>query len=1017
MVSAAACIAVSVNASPLLGSFRPVITNSQISIDSYFPPPECDVAPAAFAPSEVDAVASPSPSVAPGQEPSDVVEQDISEPSSDPSGAPEASSSTESSPAPVVDESDLPTEGSDGDDPDDVQVTLDPRSGSSASPSPSPSTTISPSASPSPSPSDDEVEPNEDASGDRDAPSPTASTTPSVLLSNSDSSPATLAAPYGNPCAPYALNVDTAPTDGIAQITWEQSKPDESLVGHYVVSAIDGQRDIAFHVENPDPNNAGPFSYTMWGLAPDTDHSFTVSARNIWRNYDGSGNFISDEGEASASISGRTQPEALNQKLAPGVVLGIAGSGNTDAVVVNWTEPAEAGDEPTEGYIIYIDGAPTAVVPATTGENGTFAHTLTGLQPGDRTVTVVAYTETTVGGRAATETFTIASVGFNVAYAGGADTLKFDTTQASEVFAPTTENAAGAIDYSLTGTLPEGVTFDSATGTFTGPAAFEKAQTYEIGDTGPGGGIVFATPETQDGYPGQYLEIAKADWGTTPTYYCINNSTYPIPSSTEDGIGLGKTVTESFASSQNCDPDSVIGSVWNQDINGFTDWFVPSGAELSAALSNPVAKAAVAVPTAPTVIYMTTTGASMSDPGVRGWVERFNSTLYESMNNICANTFNCNLSTSYMVLPVRAFVAEASVPLTGWPGSVTVAANDGNTDKTLDLTLTQVGAGEGNANAGGSNDEPALPSYNIGDIGPAGGRVFHIDTVNNIAYESAPAEETRGVTLPNGNTVRFLFSLLETTTLIDETTLNTGNDLNRYCLEYDNAIWYAFGDSPPTTGTALGDGKTNTENIFNACSEGNTYGEPYDLIYNISTLDVGGYDDWYLPSRDEMQLLADSGHTFTTRYQYTSSLDYDPQSEYMRYDLYDSQDNSFALINAVTAQPNFVATPIRSFPVAPPTNISYEIGDVGPGGGVVFATPDTQSGYPGEYLEILPADWGTTPTYYCLNNSTYPIPPSTSGDIGLGKSATKSFATANNCDTESIIGSVWNQDLNGFTQL
>jgi len=60
--------------------------------------------------------------------------------------------------------------------------------------------------------------------------------------------------------------------------------------------------------------------------------------------------------------------------------------------------------------------------------------------------------------------------------------------------------------------------------------------------------------------------------------------------------------------------------------------------------------------------------------------------------------------------------------------------------------------------------------------------------------------------------------------------------------------WGCGGDIPGANGTSLGTGNQNTIDIVNACS-----GSHAAKI--CSDLELGGYSDWYLPSKDELNFL------------------------------------------------------------------------------------------------------------------------------------------------------------------
>ncbi|HOY30824.1 MAG TPA: DUF1566 domain-containing protein [Bacteroidales bacterium] len=60
--------------------------------------------------------------------------------------------------------------------------------------------------------------------------------------------------------------------------------------------------------------------------------------------------------------------------------------------------------------------------------------------------------------------------------------------------------------------------------------------------------------------------------------------------------------------------------------------------------------------------------------------------------------------------------------------------------------------------------------------------------------------------------------------------------------------WGCAGTATGATSTAIGAGKANTIAIVNGCAESGA-------AYVCDTLVSGGYDDWFLPSRDELEKL------------------------------------------------------------------------------------------------------------------------------------------------------------------
>jgi len=133
--------------------------------------------------------------------------------------------------------------------------------------------------------------------------------------------------------------------------------------------------------------------------------------------------------------------------------------------------------------------------------------------------------------------------------------------------------------------------------------------------------------------------------------------------------------------------------------------------------------------------------------------------------------------------------------------STVVTAQDGTTTKTYTVVVTR----------------PNAPLYNLRDIGPAGGLIFHI--VNNgngsyTYYEAAPKSTEWSI-------IRWQSPFV---------------------------LIGASSDVAPRL-TAIGTGWTNTIAIKNWLNSKGQYGRAAQLAFNLTH---GGYSDWYLPSRDEL---------------------------------------------------------------------------------------------------------------------------------------------------------------------
>lgn len=105
-----------------------------------------------------------------------------------------------------------------------------------------------------------------------------------------------------------------------------------------------------------------------------------------------------------------------------------------------------------------------------------------------------------------------------------------------------------------------------------------RATTYNIGDTGPGGGVVFITPSTPGNATGLFFETRLSGAN-------LNACQVPVVVTAEDvtiGAGANNTVIIRNACAAN-GGNTVVNSafLWvkAQTIGGFSDWFIPNPGE------------------------------------------------------------------------------------------------------------------------------------------------------------------------------------------------------------------------------------------------------------------------------------------------------------------------------------------------------------------------------------------------------------------------------------------------------
>ncbi|MFQ3235524.1 MAG: hypothetical protein ACI9C4_001082 [Paraglaciecola sp.] len=129
--------------------------------------------------------------------------------------------------------------------------------------------------------------------------------------------------------------------------------------------------------------------------------------------------------------------------------------------------------------------------------------------------------------------------------------------------------------------------------------------------------------------------------------------------------------------------------------------------------------------------------------------------------------------------------------------------------------------------------------YTIGDVGPAGGWVFYVIDGGLHGLEAAPEDQN-------------------------------GGNLTQ---------WGCYGEMVPGTfGSAVGTGASNTNLLLaHSCSISPQYGgKTHDAAIHVAAYSLNGHNDWFLPSRDELNLmynnLPNNGvRSFASNYYWSSS--------------------------------------------------------------------------------------------------------------------------------------------------
>jgi hypothetical protein len=146
-------------------------------------------------------------------------------------------------------------------------------------------------------------------------------------------------------------------------------------------------------------------------------------------------------------------------------------------------------------------------------------------------------------------------------------------TGSEAVFTPTVSVVSGLVS----GDVVSGATYNySATA-----ASCAAGGLCSIGQTGPGGGLVFITPSTSGNTTGRYFEAAPSGWSGTAAdpIAALCTSATSVTGASGTAIGTGETNTNLFASSAACGA-SAADTATALVLGGKDDWFLPSFDEL-----------------------------------------------------------------------------------------------------------------------------------------------------------------------------------------------------------------------------------------------------------------------------------------------------------------------------------------------------------------------------------------------------------------------------------------------------
>ena len=347
--------------------------------------------------------------------------------------------------------------------------------------------------------------------------------------------------------------------------------------------------------------------------------------------------------------------------------------------------------------------------------------------------------------------------------------------------------------YTITYTV-ENLTVATESITLTGTTCNGATFICQVGDTGPGGGIVFyvaPTTFTQQGATGfmcsnecKYLEAAPTT-GTnawTDTFYRWSGNINTLIGSTGTAIGTGYKNTKAIVAQSSTNARAAKVSESFRGPNIMTDWFLPSKDEL-----NQLCRWVRGNTVSDEPCYR---GTNNSGPGAAGFVENYYWSSSEfSATNAWSQPFAGDPSSFYgkndenLVRPIRAFGAspstitianvEITAPVRGstpvsslssngqyttaitWSGSPTTFAAGETYTATVTVTpvtgYTLTGLGNNFFTVNGNSAINSVNTFNASTLGTTGRSPLGIavDSLGNIYTANSDSDNVSKIT-PQG---------------------------------------------------------------------------------------------------------------------------------------------------------------------------------------------------------------------------------------------------------------------------
>ena len=330
-----------------------------------------------------------------------------------------------------------------------------------------------------------------------------------------------------------------------------------------------------------------------------------------------------------------------------------------------------------------------------------------------------------------------------------------------------------------------------------------------VGDIGPGGGRVFYDAGSVQWW-GRYLEARPLDadgvpWSSRPLEAVYEGETATVLRRRVDAkaIGMGAVNTARIVA-QSGSGRYAASIVDNSTAGGKRDWFLPSKDELNALYNYRAVRGMASVPDGP---YWTSTEAGRNI----AWYQLFQDGTQFSDSYLLAATTGNKVRTRNIKYPGTTFpsMRYRLVAVRAFPAGTGVEP----------AATSPVLTGKSCTDAG-----PCA----VGDIGPAGGVVFY----------AAVNRQTWG---------RYLEVSPREAEIIGWPWRKPGYDATGDPVYSDSASGLAR--IKRVLSKSVGMGERNTTLVARH------YGSGHYAAWYAYTLKFNGYDDWFLPSADELDLM------------------------------------------------------------------------------------------------------------------------------------------------------------------